>query len=75
MINKQLISKIYKQLIQLSIKNWPEDQNRYFFPKEDTEISDRHMKIYSTPLIREVQNHNEILLHTCQNSYLSSKSL
>ena len=73
--DKELNSKIHKQLLQLnprkindSIKKRVKEPNRYF-SKEDTQMANKHEKMLNISHYHRNanQNHNEVPFHVSQN--------
>ena len=73
--DKQLISKIYKQHLQLNsrkikdpIKKWAKELNKHFSKEDIQMVTNTWKDVQQHSLLRNAnQNHNEVSFHVSQN--------
>ena len=91
MFDERVISKIYKELLQINSKNtknlikitntqWAKELNRYFPPapkKRNTNGQQVYEKvvIITNQQVNANQNHNDISSYTCHDSYYQQTKL
>ena len=90
MFEERLISKLYKELLQINSKNtkslikitntqWAKELNRYFSKKKKRNTSGQQVYekviIITNQQVNANQNHNDISSYTCHDSYYQQTKL